>query len=247
MKILIIAISVLSTIQSFGQEFFPGTYFTTEKDIGFESDIFQFEENGTFKYVFFTCTGSGLGRGKFEIIDGDSLRLLFTDCGNCEPIQKLETQSELSDSIEIDLKIKAWEDGSDILGASVFFPNARIGVVSNKMGQVKLTTAKFSEPQTLRIHFIGYDPVDIEIPTEYSKIRGTIYLTYNWVYGSSDVKTYKINKWTKSRLKLRRYPELSITYKRINPNKADDLIEDRMGTLGYKLYKRLSTPTSQDL
>ena len=245
MRILLIAILTLSIVQAFAQKTFTGTYFTTKKDIGFESDLFQFKDDGTFNYVFFTCTGIGLGKGNYKVIDGDSLQLQFTDCEKCEDVKQIEVVTQPSDSLEVDLRIKAWEDGSEIVGANVYFPLKRIGTVSNESGQAKLKTSKFDESQTLRIQFIGYDPVDMEIPVGYSVLKGTIYLTWHWVYDSSETKTFRIVKWTKSKLKLIRYPDLIITYDRVNPSKTDKLIEERMGKSGFELYKeKIKTPAN---
>ncbi len=229
MRILLIAILAFPIFQAFAQKTFTGTYFTTEKDIGFESEIFQFEENGNFNYVFFTCTGTGLGKGSYKVIDGDSLQLQFIDCKKCEDVNQIEAITQSSDSLEVSLSIKAWEDSSEIVGANVYFPAKNMGTVTNESGQANFKTSKLDEPQTLRIQFIGYDPVNIEIPVDYSVLKGTIYLTWNWVYNSSETKTFKIIKWTKSRLKLVRYPDLTISYGRVAPKKADNLIEERIG------------------
>jgi hypothetical protein len=194
MRILLTVILTLLIVQVFAQKTFTGTYFTTKKDIGFESDIFQFKEDGTFNYIFFTCTGTGLGKGNYKIIDGDSLYLQFTDCEKCEDAKQIEAITQPSDSLEVDLRIKAWEDGSEIVGANVYFPSERIGTVSNEIGQARFKTSRFDESKILRIQCIGYDPVDIEIPADYSVLKGTIYLTWHWVFDSSDTKTFKIVK-----------------------------------------------------
>ena len=72
MKYLLIILT-LASISVYGQSH-SGTYFTSKKNLGFESDIFQFDSDGTFKYAFFTCTGEGLGKGEYKIIKGDSLQ-----------------------------------------------------------------------------------------------------------------------------------------------------------------------------
>ncbi len=219
-----------------GQEPHPGTYFTTKKDTGFESDIFQFQENGTFSYIFFTCTGAGLGKGKYEVVSGDSLQLQFTDCLKCEENIQIEIEEKPADSLEISLAIREWADDVELAGVNVYFPSERKGTVSNENGQATFTTNITDENRILRIQFIGYDPIDLDIPANTSRVSGKVYLTWHWIYDSSDFKTYKILKWTRSKLKLKRYPELSITYDRVNDQKADKLIKDRMGETVYELY-----------
>jgi hypothetical protein len=234
---LLIAIMTLTSMTAFGQKSFTGTYFTVKKDIGFESDIFQFESDGSFRYVFFTCTGTGLGKGKYEIIEGDSLRLKFIDCIDCDNPMELSTSSDSSRNIEIDIEIRSWEDDNTIGGVNAFFTYTTIGTTSDINGKIRLSVPKFSEDKTLRLQFIGYDPVDIEIKKEYSIVKGIVRLTFHWVYNQDEVKTYKILSWTNSKLKLRRYPYLTITYDKVATTKTDKLIEDRMGEVGFKLYK----------
>jgi CarboxypepD_reg-like domain len=233
----LITILTLITVSTYGQKTYTGTYFTTKKDIGFESDIFQFEKDGSFRYIFFTCTGTGLGKGKYEITKGDSLRLQFTDCIACEEFKEIETFSDSSDNLEIDLQIVAWEDNSGIAGANVYFPKAQTGTVADQNGNARFIMPRLSETQMLRIQFVGYDPLDIEIPKQTSRVNGVIRLSYNWVYDRTEIKTFKILHWTKLKLKLQRYPEVIISYDKVNPTKTDKLIEDRLGELGYHLYK----------
>jgi hypothetical protein len=236
MKQLLIILTLLSA-NAFGQKTFTGTYFTSKKDIGFESDIFQFKKNGTFRYVFFTCTGTGLGKGKYEITKDDSLKLQFIDCEACSQTKEIEIKEDSSENIEIDLKIKIWEDDSEMVGVNVYFPSIVVGTTSDETGNAKLLLPRFTETKILRIDFIGYNSVDIEVHKEYSKIKGVIRLSSHWIYNHEDTKTFKIISWTNSKLKLRRYPKLNITYDSVNESKADRLIEDRIGERGYKLYK----------
>ncbi|MBK6264581.1 carboxypeptidase-like regulatory domain-containing protein [Marivirga sp. S37H4] len=246
MKIIITTILTSLTLLCFGQEPHPGTYFTTKKDIGFESDIFQFQEDGTFSYIFFTCTGTGFGKGIYEVVSGDSLQLQFTDCLKCEENIQIESEEKLAeDSLEINLTIREWTDDSELAGVNVYFPSERKGTVSNENGQATFKTNITSENRTLRIQFIGYDPIDLEVPANTSRLTGNVYLTWHWIYDSSDIKTYKILKWTRSKLKLKRYPDWSITYDKVNDQKTDELIKSRMGETRYELYiNKIKTPAN---
>jgi len=219
MKIILTIILTSFTLLCFGQESHPGTYFTSKKDIGFESDIFQFQEDGTFSYIFFTCTGTGLGKGVYEIVSGDSLRLQFTDCLKCEENIQVKTEKKQADSLEINLNVREWADDAELAGVTVYFPTERKGTVSNENGQAIFKTSIADEDRTLRIQFVGYDPIDLIVPANTSSLTGKVYLTWHWIYDNSDIRTYKILKWTRSKLKLNRYPELSITYDKVNDQK----------------------------
>ena len=237
MKLILMAtIFTVLSLCTFGQEIHSGTYFTTKKDIGFESDIFQFQEDGTFSHVLFTCTGTGLGKGRYDIISGDSLRLQFSDCIKCESVKQVDMFTELSDSLETSLTVREWADGSELSGVNVSFPEEGIGIITDERGQANFKTSISRKNRTLQIQYVGYDPIDLEVPANTSQLTGKIYLTWHWIYDSSDTKTYKILKWTRSKLKLERYPDLAVTYDKVSHRKTDKLIEDRMGKNGYKLY-----------
>ena len=221
-KLLIILIFI--SLSSYGQNFHGGTYTTSKKDIGFESDVFQIREDGTFGYVFRTCTGIGLGRGKYEIVEGDSLQLNFQDCAECDVFKEIETFKYPSDSIEIDLQIRDWDDGSYIPGVNAIFLRTETGAISDKKGNVKLKIPKFKETKVLLINSIGYNSVKIEVQPELSKVKGVIRFPFYWMYDNTDTKTFKIIKWTKSKLKLERYPDRVITYNLVGHKKIDKMI-----------------------
>lgn len=246
MKILLTIILTSLTLVGFGQEPHFGTYFTSKKDIGFESDIFQFHEDSTFSYIFFTCTGTGLGKGKYKIVSSDSLQLQFTDCLQCEENIQIDIEQIPADSLEVNLTVKEWANNTELAGVSVFFPSEQVGTLSNEIGQADFKTSIEDQNRTLRIQFVGYDPIDLDVPANTSRITGKVYLTWHWIYDSSDIKTYKILKWTRSKLKLKRYPELSINYDKVKDQKANELIEDRMGGTGYELYlNKIKTPAKK--
>lgn len=213
-----------------------GAYFTSKKDRGFESEIFEFNFDGSFSYVFFTCTGIGVGKGYYDIIKGDSLQLKFTNCEKCQDYLQVETIKNAGDSLAIDLKIRSWTDDFDIPGANVYLIKQRNGTTSNLNGRARISALKPKSDQKLQISYVGYDPVELEVPANTTQIKGTVYLSDHWVYDNSDVKTFKVLKWTQSKLVLKRYPKLTIRYNKIKPNKTDPLIIHRMGEAGYKMY-----------
>lgn len=247
MKITLTIILTSLSLLCFGQESHPGTYFTTKKDIGFESDIFQFQEDGTFSYVLFTCTGTALGKGTYEVVSGDSLRLQFSDCLQCEENIQVETEDKPADNLEINLTIKEWAYDSELPGVNICFSEDRKGTVSNINGQATFKTSIVDENRTLRIQLIGYKPIDLIVPANTSRLTGKVYLTSHWIYDSADIKTYKILKWTRSRLKLRRYAELSITSDKVSDQKVNELIKNRMGDAGYELYlNKIKSPANKN-
>lgn len=237
-SILIIIFSLLSTL-AIGQKVHTGTFFTSKKDIGFESDIFQFKSDGSFNYIFFTCTGVGLGHGHYEIITGDSLQLNFHDCQDCEETIQVDYSTEPSDSLSINLVVKDYDDQDVLPGANIFFPETKKGVSANINGSASFTVVKPDSLSILKIQFIGLDPLEIKIPKNTTRLTGSVYLPSHWIYNSTDSMTFKILKWTSTTLKLRRYPTISKTYKYISPDKTHHLIRDRMGENGYLLYTKL--------
>ncbi|MFQ3212674.1 MAG: hypothetical protein ACI9C9_000198 [Marivirga sp.] len=174
------------------------------------------------------------------------MRVQFTDCLQCEQNIQVETEAITADSLEINLTIKDWADDSELAGVSVYFPFEKIGAVSSENGQAAFKANITDVNRTLRVQFIGYDPIDLDIPANTSRVTGKVYLTWHWIYDSSDSKTYKILKWTRSKLKLKRYPELSITYDTVNDQKTARLIKDRTGESGYELYiNKIKTPANK--
>jgi hypothetical protein len=243
----LITILTLITVGSYGQKVHTGTYYTSRKDIGFTSDIFHFEKDGTFRCVSFGCTGSGLGKGKYEVIQGDSLRLQFTDCEECDEFIKIESSTDSSENLDIDLQVLYFEDNSALPGVNVYFPETKKGVVTDQNGKARFSTSKLYKTEVLRIQFVGYAPVDIEIPKQTTKVKGVIRMTDNWVYDGKQIMTFKIISWTHSRLRLQRHPRMAISYDRISSEKSNKLVEERLGEMGYRLFRDKICMPSKDI
>jgi hypothetical protein len=188
------------SFQTLAQKSFTGLYSTSKK--GFESEIFDFKENGNFKYAISTCTGNGIGTGKFQVIE-DSLILNFGLCDECPKSKDIQTFTYPSDSLEIELVIFE-ADSSRLRHVQVYFPKTREGKVSDKNGIVKFKVAKKGETTKLIARSIGYQDFEIAIPNEVSKVTGTINMASQWLYESPAIKKYKVQKWTKSKLILKR-------------------------------------------
>jgi|GEM_PF-6884274 len=236
MRYILLFILVIISRAVLSQKTFSGTYFTTKKDISFESDIFHFKKDGSFSYVFFTCTGTGLGKGKYQATDG-YLHLKFENCEKCNEFNQIEYFNEESDSLEIDIKIISWEDKTPIIGASALIPNERIGATANLDGEVKFKTIKSNKTRTFKIEFVGFYPFKLEIPPTNSSIKGTIHLSNIWIYDSSEVNKFKLEKWKNSNLVLERYPDINISYDKIKFSKAKKIIKNSIGENGYNFFK----------
>ena len=62
MKLLLSLIFLSSSFSSFAQQIIPGNYLTHQKDMGFETEMFQLYEDGTFIYTMFHCMGIDFGK-----------------------------------------------------------------------------------------------------------------------------------------------------------------------------------------
>ncbi|WP_044205589.1 carboxypeptidase-like regulatory domain-containing protein [Flammeovirga sp. OC4] len=238
MKTLLTLILTCVSLCTYGQKHHFGTYFTTKKDISFESGIFEFQEDNTFNYVFFNCTGIGFGKGKYKITEDDSLQLQFMNC-TYNTLNDVEMIEGSGDSLQINLMIKEFESDHRLPGTNVSCKNEKIGVVTNESGEAKFTIGNTKNDKVLLIQSIGYEPIQIKISKDIREVNGTIHLSNFWFYDSTDIKTYKITKWSKSKLKLERYPNEVITYDRVHYKKIENLITNRIGEKGIKLYTNM--------
>jgi hypothetical protein len=205
-----------------------GIYFNVKKDIGFESEVFEFKNNKEFNYVFFTCTGTGIGTGTYSMVN-DSIHLDFKD------IPKLENQTELKfvksdlDSISINIKIVDYENGDELPAANCYFPKDKIGWTSDFNGKVNGTIIKTDSTRTLRIEFVGFEPVEIQISPSVSEVNGIIRLGNLWLYRQTDELRFKIIAKKNGRFTLARYEGKNITYKKINKDKVSEMVKNRTG------------------
>ncbi len=236
MKIISTLALISWSVLAFAQKPHSGTYVTHKKDIGFTSEVFQFHKDSTFSYIFFNCTGTEFGKGTYDIVNGNSLRLQFTSCLDCNDRHQVEHIVNSNDSLEIDLIVKEWVDSLEFSNVVTYITNTKIGTVTKENGQAKFTTAKSDKNRTLRIKTLGFDMVDLEIPPNTTSLKGTVYLSNHKIYNSTDIKTYKILKWTKSKLKLEKPIDWRIVYNKAKSDNVDRLIESKMNSTMWKLY-----------
>jgi len=222
---------------SFGQKTISGNFHNSKKDIGFESDIFQLKKDGTFRYVFFTCTGTGFGKGNYEITKNDSLKLYFKDCEDFENNGLLKISTKNNDSLQINLKIVSTEDGDILPGANCVFLNTKKGFSSDIDGNASITIPKLKEDIILEISFLGLENKKILISKETSEITGTVKLSSNvWTFSREESKSFKILNISSSKIRLQRYPNRSISYDRISSKKADKMVQERVSAFFYNYY-----------
>lgn len=245
MKTLLTLLFISFSFCTLGQKSYEGTYYTVKKDRGFESEIFQFKQDGTFSYLLFTCTGIGLGKGSYKVISGDSLQLQFRDCTRCQEKVQITTSTARSDSLEIKLMMKSWRDERPLKGVHVDVTIEQEWTTSNEQGVATLKTSLSNENQRVTVYYIGSDPISINLPPNTSQVTGTMYFGNYWVYKSGDVKTFKILKWTSSTLKLQRYAEHQMKYHHIAPMRIETVISKKMGLNGYKVYQAIMQPSDQ--
>ena len=173
-KIILILFVLLVHNISFGQKTISGIYSNSKNDRGFESDIFSFKKDGTFKYAFFTCTGFGFGIGNYEITKQDSLKLNFKN------IDVIDKQDELifgynpSDSLEINIKSIEAETNEKLPNVQLVFKNTTFGFSTNYNGIGHLKCLKFKENIDLEIDAMGFSGSNISISTNVASITGII-------------------------------------------------------------------------
>jgi hypothetical protein len=218
----------LISLQTLAQKSFVGLYSTSKKDIGYESEIFEFQEGNKFKYAVFGCTGNGIGKGNYRI-KRDSLFLEFENCVDCPKIKDIQTFSIPSDSLEIELFINENSEGIPLALINVL--NTSIGKISDQNGFVNLLLTRKNQTRNLLIEAIGFEDVLIELPTNVSKISGKINMSGDWFYDKPIIKKYKIVSWSKSKLKLKRNEKHNISYNLQDETYIKGISENRGITL----------------
>ena len=236
-KIILILFVLLVHNISFGQKTISGIYTNSKDDRGFESDIFSFKKDGTFKYAFFTCTGFGFGIGNYEITQQDSLKLNFKN------IDVIDKQDEMifgynpSDSLKINIKSVIAETNEALPGVQLIFENTNFGFSTDYEGIGHLKLLKFKENINLEIKTMGYGDTNINIPNNVTSITGIIKAyTSLWTYQSTDKKTFKVVSLLKSNFILNRYKNHQIKYVKLSSKKMNDLIKSKVGEKFYESY-----------
>jgi len=225
MKKSLSIICLIFTSIVYSQSINNGIYSTTKKDIGFTSEFFKFSNANTFGYLIFGCEGSGFGVGNYEI-KNDSIYLKFKNCDFCDSGLKIEKIKGVSDSLRINLKIIAENEGFS--GVNLVVMEKNIGFQSDSDGNIKKIFLTNDEFLTLRISTVGFLPIDIKIDKGISEINGTIALNNNWIYSQSENISRKIIKLDKKHITFLNNLK-SITYEKL---------KNKIALKRLKLYER---------
>lgn len=213
-----------------------GLFHNRQKDVAFESDVFEFKENNKFNYVLFSCTGTGFGTGDY-LIKNDTLILNFTDHPKYEIINDIQFNKGVSDSLSVKLKIMDYEYGDLLPGVNCYFPEEKIGWVTDLNGTINVKTTRKEIKRTLWISFTGYNIKEFEIGPETNEITGNVRLGSPWFYDSSDQLKFKIVSSSKNKFKLDRFENTDITYKRMDQKDVSKMVENRTGKT-YEYFKK---------
>lgn len=150
-----------------------GYYFIKKQNIGFTSEAFQFYDDDKFYYVSSSCTGDGYGKGTYRITDSGNIILTFEAYDNSHFYKNLAFQKGVSDVLELHMTTID-NDGSPLPGATFTLPETDEKFTSDFDGVVSLLLKKPTQNCTLKVSFIGYLPVEIDIPKGATKISGKI-------------------------------------------------------------------------
>lgn len=219
------------------QDFYEGTYFTNKKQIGFESEIFQFKKDGSFGYILKTDTGIKFGKGNFER-KKSLLTLYFEGCEECAEKQELTILKDSADTLQINIRVEAFETGKTLPGTNTGFLYSDVWTEADKQGIIRLKVPKFSERKVLKLTYIGFDDVSILVESEFSTIDGVVRLTDNSIYPKGEALSFKVSQWKKSRLKMKRSSKNRILYDKVNKAEANSLIMHRIGENNFNFYKK---------
>jgi hypothetical protein len=236
-KIILILFVLLLHNISFGQKAISGIYTNSKNDRGFESDIFSFKKDGTFKYAFFTCTGFGFGIGNYEITKQDSLKLNFKNIDVIDKQDELIFEYNPSDSLKINIKSVEAETNEKLPYVQLEFKKTNSSFSTDYEGIGHLKHLKIKENVDLEINAIGFGRSNISIPNSVTSITGVIKIYPSlWTYQSTDKKTFKVVSLLKSQFTLNRYKNHSIKYVKLSSKKMNDFIKYKVGEKFYKSY-----------
>jgi len=198
-----------------GQSTKNGIYATSNKSRGFENEYFHFAGGNTFKYLNFSCTGSGFGTGHYEIRN-DSVYLKFEKCDFCIRKYDLETIKGTSDSLKIDFKIM--EGHYPFPTAIALIVERKESLMSDFNGNIKKTILKNGHDITLQISAVGYETSEIKIDSKTTAISGILTLNNNWFY-DPEIQAFKILQTAKNEFSLSKGSK-NLIYEKLTNHKA---------------------------
>lgn len=169
---------------------------------------YDFSEDGTFSFI----SGGDLppniyGEGTYTIVN----KFLILKYRNNDTYKlsyhKLEKQLSLSDSIQIDFKVRNFE-GEPIIGTNVLFKNnsgfTTNGIRLDENGNGHLKFKKMSDILKMEFSRVGYQNNLIEIQKDYSYIIKVFLAKYDQNLPIADyIDTLKVINLNKNRLELK--------------------------------------------
>ncbi len=205
----------IQSVSALAQEPKSKFYRTADKYIDFESEIFELRSNNQFNYIFFTCTGIGIGKGTYSIL-GDSLHLEFEEFPNSNAYPHVNFTTDERDSVQLNLQVLDDKSEETLPGVTCFFLRSNIGWASDSSGKIKGNTLKADTARVLEISLVGFKSASVEIPPQVSEINGIIKLGNYWYFRPTDSKSVKLISLENSQLKLSKHDQSAITYRRTN-------------------------------
>lgn len=201
-----------------------GAYFTTSKDIGWESDLFQFKGQQFF-HKHFSCTNTNEGRGNFTVT-ADSLILRFEEPAAPLAITTMPCNDK-AQSTAFCLKVIDQEKHG-IPGVTIrSVKQPTIGVSTDTAGIATLAY-RLAQDDSLVVTTVGFLP--IYIPLKIHSGQGfTVTLGNVYYVSAGTLLVFPIRKLKSNAFSIKRYPTSNkrFHYQRISDVRALELINSR--------------------
>lgn len=237
MKKNILILFLLIQTFCFSQKYLSGVYTNTKEDRSFETDIFEFKKNGSFKYAFFTCTGFGIGIGKYEIIKSDSLKLNFENIEDFSIQNELKFGTTPSDSLKINIKTIYADKNGYTPGVNFAFVNSNKGFATDFDGTKKISFKLNEITNKIEAFSIGIKRIQFNIPKGTTVIEGNVLIYPNyWDFKSIDKKIFAYVNLNQHNFKLKRYKNHEVQYVKISKTQMNKSIKSKVGDYFYSTY-----------
>lgn len=223
MRQLLIILLIGQSLAVWGQSIPTGNFYTKKGNQVFETELFQFNSDKTFKYLMFGCVENALGQGRYEI-ENDTLTLNFEQHPMKRQTERIEFNEGKSDKTTINIEAKILESESGFRGINCYLKNLQKGTVTDSTGYAQLVINRLITTDTLIISFIGYRHVQIPIKPTYDNINVLATLDNLYFYDEGDKEKFKINWTKKNSFGLQRFENLEVPYQKISNKKSNELI-----------------------
>ncbi|WP_298519526.1 hypothetical protein [uncultured Kordia sp.] len=202
-----------------------GFYFTQKKDIGFQTEAFEFYGKNSFHYVSASCSGTTFGKGQYEIADADSLILTFEYYESPKLYEELKVETTISDRLEIDLKV--YEDEENPMPGCTIRLEEDNEFLTDFDGKLNTIVQKPTKDVTMKIMLIGMRPIEIKIPKGTTKISGNVSFNYLSSIPENKKMLFKLHQLKKSKI-IVQSPTRSKTFLKVNKRKLVQKVKKHM-------------------